>query len=78
LNWGRLLSDLGIGTRVVVRYRIESGFTDALGVLVTVDDLSCIVQTRRGPVTIALPAVVAAKAVPPPPVPRPRRLPEPR
>ncbi|WP_245633668.1 ferrous iron transport protein A [Amycolatopsis jejuensis] len=57
-----------LGTRVVVRYRIEGGFTDALGPLVARDDETCTVETKRGPVVIPLAAVVAAKPVPPPPV----------
>ncbi|MEC5192627.1 MULTISPECIES: putative acetyltransferase [unclassified Arthrobacter] len=55
------------GTRVVVRYRIEGGFTDALGELVmrTVD--SCTIRTRRSDVEVPLHLVVAAKQVPPAP-----------
>jgi hypothetical protein len=60
-----LLSGLPLGTRVVVRYRIEGGFTDALGPLVDRDDTTCTVDTRRGRVVVPLAAVVAAKPVPP-------------
>ncbi|MBC7723398.1 MAG: ferrous iron transport protein A [Burkholderiaceae bacterium] len=55
------------GTRVVVRYRIEGGHTDALGDLVSVGATICVVETRRGLVTIALADIALAKAVPPPP-----------
>jgi hypothetical protein len=61
------LPDDPIGTRVVVRYRIEGGLTDALGYLRSRDDEECTVETKRGLVTIRLGDVVAAKPVPPPP-----------
>ena len=60
------------GTRVVVRYRIDGGFTDALGVLVARTGDGCTVRTRSSDVVIPLALVVAAKSVPPPP---PRRAP---
>lgn len=56
---------LAAGTRVVVRYRIEGGLTDALGILTARDAEQCTVATRRGEVVIPLAAVTAAKAVPP-------------
>jgi hypothetical protein len=56
---------------VVARYRIEGGFTDALGYLRSRDADSCVIETRRrGPVTVRFAEVVAAKQVPEPP---PRR-----
>ena len=58
------------GTRVVVRYRIDGGFTDALGDLLECGDSACTVRTRSADVVIALDLVVAAKQVPPAP---PRR-----
>ncbi|GAA4543989.1 putative acetyltransferase [Amycolatopsis samaneae] len=61
------LPDVPVGTRVVVRYRIEGGFTDALGTLLARDATTCTVDTKRGPVVVPLDAVVAAKPVPPPP-----------
>ncbi|WP_332601977.1 putative acetyltransferase [Arthrobacter sp. S2(2024)] len=60
------------GTRVVVRYRLDNGFTDALGYLLSVADGACTIRTRQSDVEIPLALVVAAKAVPPPP---PRRGP---
>jgi hypothetical protein len=57
-------------TRVVVRYRIDGGLTDALGELVSVHNGLCTVRTRRSDVVIPLELVVAAKEVPPAP---PRR-----
>ncbi|MET4589003.1 hypothetical protein [Arthrobacter sp. 754] len=60
------------GTRVVVRYRIDGGLTDALGLLVACDDGHCTVRTRQADVVIPLELVVAAKEVPPAP---PRRRP---
>ena len=62
-----------LGTRVVVRTRIPGGLTDALGYLRAIDALSCTVETRHGMVTLLLADVDLAKAVPPPPAPRPRR-----
>ena len=67
----KLLREVPLGTRVVVRYRIEGGFTDALGNLVARDSSTCTVETRRGPVVVAFDAVVLAKPVPPPPVRKP-------
>mgnify|MGYP003110620916 FL=1 len=60
------------GTRVVVRYRIAGGLTDALGELVARTEDGCTIRTRHSDVVIQLPLVVAAKQVPPPP---PRRAP---
>ncbi|OFI39933.1 hypothetical protein BIU82_02525 [Arthrobacter sp. SW1] len=64
------LSNTAEGTRVVVRYRIDGGFTDALGYLVSASAGSCTIRTRQSDVEIPLELVVTAKAVPPPP---PRR-----
>ncbi|WP_395727085.1 ferrous iron transport protein A [Nakamurella sp.] len=58
------------GTRVVARHRVPGGFTDALGYLRWCDGTMCEIETRRGPVTVPLANVVAAKRVPEPP---PRR-----
>lgn len=63
-----VLLDLPLDTRVVVRYRIEGGFTDALGPLRARDATTCTVETKRGLVVVPLDAVVAAKQVPPAPV----------
>ncbi|MCU1562178.1 MAG: hypothetical protein JWN05_557 [Arthrobacter sp.] len=68
----QFLSGAPLGTRVVVRYRIEGGLTDALGELVDKADGECTVRTRHADVVVALPLVVAAKEVPPAP---PRRTP---
>ncbi|GGC91550.1 hypothetical protein GCM10011512_18290 [Tersicoccus solisilvae] len=70
----RLLATLPLGTRVVVRYRIDDavhGATDALGEIVARQTDTCTVRTRSaGDVVIALADVTAAKTVPPPPAPR--------
>lgn len=68
------LAGLPLGTRVVVRYRIGDGLTDALGELSARDSHGCTIATRSGSVTIAYDDVQLAKAVPPPPPPRARRL----
>jgi len=65
---------LPLGTRVVVRYRIEGGYTDALGPLVRVTETECEVFTRKGSVTVMVADIVAAKRVPQSP---PRRIPRP-
>jgi hypothetical protein len=67
------LSGAPLGARVVVRTRIDGGYTDALGYLRSRDDTSCTVETKRGLVSLLLADVVAAKEVPPAPAPRPRR-----
>ena len=62
------------GRRVVVRYLLPSGqATDALGVLLSCDVDSIVVDGKRGIVRIPRSAIVAAKEVPPPPEPRDRR-----
>ncbi|HET7784139.1 MULTISPECIES: hypothetical protein [Micrococcaceae] len=61
------LSTATPGTRVVVRYRIEDGLTDALGHLLACDAGACTIRTRQADVVIPLDLVVAAKEVPPAP-----------
>ena len=61
------LSYVELGTRVVVRSRIEGGFTDALGVLRSRTSSDCVIDTKRGLTTVALSDVILAKKVPPPP-----------
>jgi hypothetical protein len=71
------LAGVDLGTRVVVRYRIDGGLTDALGDLAARSGTACTVRTRRGDVVVPLDRVTAAKAVPPPPTtrgPRAHRL----
>lgn len=68
------LTQLPLGTRMVVRYRIELGFTDALGDLIARDDHSISIATRTGNVTIMFDDVQLAKAVPPAPPRRERRF----
>lgn len=68
------LAQLPLGTRMVVRYRIDGGSTDALGDLSARDSGSCTITTRTGPVTIKYDDIQLAKAVPPPPAPRARRV----
>ncbi|TQJ33195.1 putative acetyltransferase [Arthrobacter sp. SLBN-122] len=67
----RFLASAEPGIRVVVRYRIEGGLTDALGNLLACDSGSCTVRTRQADVVIPLAQVVAAKEVPPAPPRRP-------
>ncbi|HEY5224270.1 MAG TPA: hypothetical protein VIJ18_14635 [Microbacteriaceae bacterium] len=66
----QLIQTVALGTRMTVRTRIEGGFTDALGYLRERTAGECVVETRRGRVTLALQDVTAAKVVPPPPAPR--------
>jgi len=65
-----MLRALPLGTRVVVRRREDDGYRDALGDLIAIDDETCTVQTRRGPVAVPLAKITRAKPVPPPPGPR--------
>ena len=62
-----------VGDRVVVRYRLPDGqATDALGMLISATPTTLVVDGRRGEVSIEVDVVIAAKRVPPAPVPRPR------
>jgi len=70
----RLLA-LPLGTRVVIRYRLDGGTTDALGELVARDLASFTVSTRTGEVQVPAADVQLAKPVPPPPARRERRVP---
>lgn len=62
-----------MGTRVVIRYRLDGGSTDALGELLGRDEASFTVSTRTGPVQIAATDVQLAKEIPPPPARRERK-----
>lgn len=62
-----LIRTVPFGTRMTVRTRIEGGFTDAVGYLRERDNAECVLETRRGLVTISLDQVHLAKVVPPPP-----------
>jgi hypothetical protein len=66
-NGVAFLMSAAAGTRVVARYRIPGGFTDALGYLLGCDERDCVLDTRRGEVRVPLSAVVAAKRIPEPP-----------
>lgn len=68
------LATLPLGTRVVVRYRIDGGLTDALGLLSARDSLGCTITSRSGPVLIKYDDVTLAKPVPPPPARRERAV----
>ncbi len=64
------------GHRVVVRYILPTGqATDALGELLSTDAETITVDGKRGVERIPRGAIIAAKEVPPPPAPRPRRHP---
>ncbi len=65
---------IALGSRVVVRWRLDepdrtSGatLTDSVGVLRARDDEQLVVETSKGPVSIELGRVTAAKVVPPRP-----------
>lgn len=61
-------SRLAVGRRVSVRYRLpagaEAGATDVVGVLVSRDDETLVVDGRKGLVTVRTGDVIAAKEVP--------------
>ena len=60
-----------VGNRVVIRYRLADGqATDALGILLSVDESTVVVATKRGDTSIARARIIAAKEVPPAPAPR--------
>ena len=64
------------GHRVVVRYILPTGqATDALGELLSADAETIPVDGKRGVERIPRSTIIAAKEVPPPPAPRPRRNP---
>ena len=63
----RYLRSASVGTRVVARYRVSGGFTDALGYLRACEGNTCDIETRRGVVVVPIADVVAAKQVPEPP-----------
>lgn len=56
-----------IGTRIVVRSRIVSGFTDTIGELLGCDGTVAQLATRSGPQQVVVAHVVAMRVVPPPP-----------
>lgn len=62
-----VLAAATLGDRVVVRALDGDGASDALGDLEARTADTVTVATRRGPVTVRLEDVVAAKPVPPPP-----------
>lgn len=74
-----LTTHLRVGMRIVARSRLVGSdasaggsggapsLTDTLGQLVSIDAEHLVIETRRGPVTIARSLVVAAKEVPPAP-----------
>ena len=74
-RFDNLLRNLPPGTRVVIRYRIEGGFTDVLGEISAAGEGGCTVQARRGAVDVPYDRITAAKPVPPRPEPRNRRIP---
>lgn len=66
---------LQAGRRVVLRYAIDreasphgESMSDALGTILSTDELSVQVMTKRGAMTVPRALVIAAKEVPPPPV----------
>lgn len=69
------LAALPLGSRVVLRWRLETAdpatgatLTDSVGTLSASDDRTLTVQTSRGPVVVDRARVVAAKELPPKPV----------
>ncbi|MET0871830.1 hypothetical protein [Paeniglutamicibacter terrestris] len=76
-----IFATIETGMRVVIRYRLpvaEQGnageqFSDALGVLLTVNEAQITVQTRTGQVSIERKSITHAKEVPPAPQRRGRR-----
>ncbi|WP_261372111.1 putative acetyltransferase [Arthrobacter woluwensis] len=75
-----LLLRAPLGTRVVVRFRLDDGaLSDALGELTARDDVAVVsprivVTGRSGEISIPLDRVALAKPVPPPPARRAPRF----
>ncbi|SEB82980.1 hypothetical protein SAMN04489745_1363 [Arthrobacter woluwensis] len=75
-----LLLSAPLGTRVVVRFRLDDGaLSDALGELTARDDVAVVsprivVTGRSGEISIPLDRVTLAKPVPPPPARRAPRF----
>ena len=63
LPWMRL----ELGSRVVVRYRLDDGLHDALGILLEKAPTHVVIDTRRGRVKVDARTMVTGKQVPPPP-----------
>lgn len=63
LPWMRL----ELGSRVVVRYRLDDGLHDALGILLEKAPTHVVIDTRRGRVKVEARTMVTGKQVPPPP-----------
>lgn len=75
MNPGDVLREAAVGTRVVARYLLDSGSaTDALGTVLSSNHSTVVIDTKRGPVTVPISAVIAAKEVPPAPAPRRRTI----
>lgn len=66
-NPGERLVATPPGTRIVVRSRIVSGFTDTIGVLVGCDGTIAEIDTRAGRQQVVVAHVAAMRVVPPPP-----------
>ncbi|WP_299299772.1 acetyltransferase [uncultured Brachybacterium sp.] len=71
-GWAPFLQD---GRRVVLRYAIDreasphgESMSDALGTILSTDEQSVQVMTKRGVMTVPRALIIAAKEVPPPPV----------
>jgi len=64
----RFWQDWQVGERVTVRYRIDGGFSDALGYIRRIDDTGMDIETKRGLVTVPAQLITIGKRVPPPPV----------
>ncbi|WP_026530271.1 hypothetical protein [Haematomicrobium sanguinis] len=65
-----LLTELPLGTRVVIRYAIESGMTDVIGYIQRRTSTTVTLLTRKGERSVELDTVRLAKVVPEPPDPR--------
>lgn len=66
----QLISSVPLGTRMTVRKRSDDGYADALGYLRERTEMECVIETKRGLVSVELAEVTAVRLVPPPPAPR--------
>jgi hypothetical protein len=58
--------DWPIGAKVVVRRKVDGGFSDVVGLLVSRDENQVTVHGRRGQITVAADKIALSKLVPPP------------
>jgi len=67
ISWPEASRTYSLSSRVVVRYRLDDGLHDALGILLEKAPTHVVIDTRRGRVKVDARTMVTGKQVPPPP-----------